>query len=138
MGDNFAVTIRGAANSPVTNTASQNGQSLGTAAYGSTDGQGQRVITGTMTPGTEGAWSETWTVGGASAGSLNFSVAGAAGAGAGGSGGGGTGSGDKTTTVTPPATGGGLTSTVSLGGVDIPVWLIAAAVVAVGSGAFKK
>ena len=74
VGDSWTLTITGPANSPVSNTASQNGNSLGTTPYGSTNGSGVFSLNGTATASTVGTWSETWSVGGVSAPALNFTV----------------------------------------------------------------
>lgn len=75
VGDRFQLTIRGAANQPVTGTALQNGVNLGTTAYGSTDATGVRVLTGEMDASTVGTWTEIWAVGGVKASPLSFQVA---------------------------------------------------------------
>jgi hypothetical protein len=100
VGDNFLLTISGPPNAAVVNSATQNGVSVGSTNYGSTDGNGSFSLSGTMTPGTVGTWAETWTVGTSSA-SLSFSVA-AANPGTTGSGGSGeTGGGGSTSTTVP-------------------------------------
>src|ERR1700678_999292 len=65
VGDSWTLTIVGPPNSPVSNTASQNGVSLGTTGYGSTDADGKFSLTGTFPASTIGAWVEQWMVGGA-------------------------------------------------------------------------
>ncbi len=74
VGDSWTLTITGAPNSPVTDAASQNGQSLGTTPYGSTDGNGNFSLSGTIGSGQIGTWSETWAVGGVAAPTLNFTI----------------------------------------------------------------
>jgi hypothetical protein len=74
VGDNWSLTLTGAPNAAVINTAAQNGISIGATPYGQTDGNGKLVLTGTFTPDTVGTWSETWQVGTGSA-SVSFTVA---------------------------------------------------------------
>lgn len=74
VGDSWSLQITGAPNSPVSDAATQNGQSLGSTPYGSTDGNGNFSLTGTFTSATAGTWSEAWTVGGVAAPTLNFTV----------------------------------------------------------------
>jgi len=76
VGDLYQVVISGAApNAPVTNSASQNGASLGTTSYGSTDGSGNFTISGTLQSEHVGSWIEQWTVGGTQQiRTLSFSV----------------------------------------------------------------
>ena len=73
-GDSWSLQITGTPNSPVTDTATQNGTSLGTTSYGSTDANGDLFLSGTFTSGTIGSWVETWSVGGLNAPPLSFSV----------------------------------------------------------------
>lgn len=75
VGDSWQLIVKGAPNSPVTDTATQNGTSLGTSPYGSTDASGTLSLSGTFTAGTVGNWSETWTVAGVKAPVINFTVA---------------------------------------------------------------
>lgn len=74
VGDSWSLQINGAPNSPVTDTASQNGASLGTTSYGSTDSNGNLFLSGTFDSSTVGTWVETWSVGGISAGPISFTV----------------------------------------------------------------
>jgi hypothetical protein len=78
VGDTWLITVTGPANSPVSNTATQNGNLLGTTPYGSTDGSGNFTLSGQMTAGTVGSWTESWSVGGVAASPLSFSVSAAA------------------------------------------------------------
>lgn len=74
VGDSWLVTVTGAPNSPVTDTATQNGTSLGTTGYGSTEANGNFTLPGTATAGVIGSWTETWAVAGLPASPLSFSV----------------------------------------------------------------
>jgi hypothetical protein len=74
VGDSWTLSITGMANSPVTDTASQNGVSLGTTPYGSTDSNGRFSLSGSMGSGTVGTWMEQWSVGGVPGPVLNFTV----------------------------------------------------------------
>jgi len=125
VGDSWQLTIKGAPNQPVSGSASQNGNSLGTTSYGSTDSTGTRVLTGTMDPTTVGNWAELWTVGASPAPVLNFTVAPAAGAlntTAGGS---------MSTTSTSDALS-FLTNSVTIPGlnVSVPIWALGATAIA--------
>jgi hypothetical protein len=127
VGDSWKLVVTGTANQPVSGTASQDGQSLGTTPYGSTDANGQLILTGSMDASTVGNWSELWTVGTVSAPVLTFSVSAAPGQPAAPSGGGG-----GTNTTGAPSTGGiadFFTQSVTIGGMSFPVWGIAAAAV---------
>jgi len=74
VGDDWSLTLTGAPNAAVINTASQNGISIGATPYGQTDGNGKLVLTGIFTPDAVGSWSETWQVGTGST-SVSFNVA---------------------------------------------------------------
>jgi hypothetical protein len=74
VGDSWLITITGTPNSPVTDTATQNGVSLGTTPYGSTDSNGNFSLTGSMASGVVGSWMEQWSVGGVPGPVLNFTV----------------------------------------------------------------
>lgn len=74
VGDSWKLTITGTPNSPVSDSASQNGQSLGTSSYGSTNANGNFSLTGTFANGTVGSWSEQWDVGGVAAPVLSFTI----------------------------------------------------------------
>jgi hypothetical protein len=75
VGDSYQVDITGASpNQPVTGSASQNGQSLGTSTFGSTDSSGHFSTSGVMGTGQIGNWVETWYVGGVQSGTASFSV----------------------------------------------------------------
>lgn len=80
VGDSWQLVITGGPNQPVSGSASQNGNSLGTTSYGSTDSTGKLVLTGTMDATTVGNWAELWTVGASAAPVLTFAVAPLAGA----------------------------------------------------------
>jgi len=127
VGDDWRVTVRGPANSPVTASSVQNGASNPASSFGSTDSSGVRVLTGRMSADTVGSWLENWYVGGKSAGSLTFKVAATPG---GGNTGGGAGSGSDA------GSGSGSDSlsdlfTKQVGipftSVGAPVWMLAAA-----------
>lgn len=60
VGDAWQLTITGAPGTAISGGASQNGKSLGVTPFGSLNGQGQMVLTGTMTAAQVGSWSETW------------------------------------------------------------------------------
>lgn len=75
VGDNWRVEVTGPAGQTVNVSAIQNGQDLGTTEMGKTDGSGNFVTRGQFTADVIGTWSETWRVGGAVAGSFNFTVA---------------------------------------------------------------
>jgi hypothetical protein len=79
VGDSWQVTVTGAPNSPVAAAATQNGQSLGTTAYGNTNSAGVFTITGSATSAQVGNWVETWSVGGVNASPISFSVTAASG-----------------------------------------------------------
>jgi hypothetical protein len=107
VGDSWQLTVTGPANSPVSDTATQNGNSMGTTPYGSTNGSGVFTLTGAIGASQVGTWSETWSVGGVSAPAINFTVS-AAPSSSGGSGGSSSSSGSSsaassssTTTATP-------------------------------------
>lgn len=74
VGQNWSVTVTGPPNTQVTATASFGGTSQGPTVMGTTNAQGQLVITGSMAQGNVGSWVEQWFVGGQSAGQLTFSV----------------------------------------------------------------
>lgn len=74
VGDSFQLVISGTPGQPVSVTATQNGRSLGTTVYGTTDPSGRLTITGTMDPSTVGNWNELWMVGAAGVPALSFSV----------------------------------------------------------------
>ena len=75
VGDSWQLTITGAPNSPVTDSATQNGTSLGTTPYGSTDANGNFSLSGTFDSSSIGTWVETWSVGGSQASPISFTVA---------------------------------------------------------------
>jgi hypothetical protein len=131
VGDSWELTIRGGANQPVSGSATQNGKSLGTTPYGSTDANGVKVLTGTMDSSVLGDWREMWTVGTSPAPVLIFSVADVTGGG-GGSGGSGGGSGSGGGGGGTPAAGSSITDFLSqkfdLFGFSIPVWAAGAGV----------
>ena len=89
VGDSWQLNITGPPNSPVSDLAVQNGNSLGETGYGSTDANGNFSLSGSFPASTVGNWSETWSVAGQNAGSLSFTVSAAPSTGGGsGSGGG--------------------------------------------------
>lgn len=67
VGDQWQIVVQGAPNQAVSAAASQNGSSLGTTPFGSTDASGRLVLNGTMGAGQVGQWVETWIVGGITA-----------------------------------------------------------------------
>lgn len=73
VGDAWRIVITGTPNSPVSSTASQNG-ATSTSSYGTTDGNGQFSLSGTMGAGAMGNWTEQWSVGGVPAPTLGFTV----------------------------------------------------------------
>lgn len=75
IGDKWRITVSGPANAAVTNSAQQNGVSLGQQGHGTTDASGKLILTGTMDASTQGGWTEQWYVGGNAAGNLSFTVA---------------------------------------------------------------
>jgi hypothetical protein len=88
-GDAWSLTITGDPNSLIKISATQNGQSLGTTAFGSTDANGRRVLTGLMDQSNVGSWVEIVTVGAGAPSTLNFSVVAPGGGSTGPTGGGG-------------------------------------------------
>jgi hypothetical protein len=134
VGDSWQIVVTGAPNATVQASASQNGTSLGTSTMGTIGANGQLILQGTFTSSQVGNWTESWTVGGQSAGSITFSVAAASGNGgtnSGGTGAGGGasntgGSGSGSSTNSNPF--GFLTDTFSIAGVAIPYWAAGGAV----------
>ena len=122
VGDSWQLVITGGPNQPVSGSASQNGKSLGTTSYGSTDSTGKLVLTGTMDATTVGNWAQLWTVGASPAPVLNFAVAPLAGA----------------PNSTAPAAGSSsdalsfLTNSVTIPGLNIsvPIWALGAGAIA--------
>lgn len=128
VGDAWKLTITGTPGQPVAGTASQNGQSLGTTPYGSTDANGQLVLTGAMDASTVGNWSELWTVGTVSAPVLAFSVSPAPAAPAGAPIGGAAPAGaPAASSSTTSGISDFLTQSVSIAGMDLPLWGVIAA-----------
>ena len=78
VGDSWKISITGMPGSPVTAASVQNGASLGTSNYGSTDSSGNFSLTGTADASTVGNWSESWAVAGVAGPTLNFTVSAAA------------------------------------------------------------
>jgi hypothetical protein len=76
IGDAFTVTVTGPPNSLVTVSGTQNGSAFGPISQGTTNANGVLVITGTMPEQNVGLWVEHWSVGGANAGSISFTVSG--------------------------------------------------------------
>jgi hypothetical protein len=128
VGDSWQLVITGGANQPVSGSASQNGNSLGTTPYGSTDSTGKLVLTGTMDASTVGNWAELWTVGASPAPVLNFTVAPAPGAL--------TSAAPAGSSATAPAASSDalsfLTNTVTIPGLNIavPIWALGATAIA--------
>ena len=117
-GDMFQLTLTGAPNAVVVETASsQNGQSMGSYQAGSTDASRTLVITGTFTAADVGSWQETWSVGGAPSATINFSVGAAPSSGGSQSGSQGSQSGSNTGSGTA---GGQVTQS---GNIALPSWL---------------
>jgi len=79
VGDSWQVTVLGPPNSSVVGAAQQNGNSLGSTGYGSTDSTGKLILNGTADPTTVGSWTEQWSVGGTPVGSISFTVTAASG-----------------------------------------------------------
>lgn len=73
-GDTIQVSISGSPNSPIANSATQNGQALGATPYGNTSSAGTATITAALAASDVGSWSETWSVGGINAAPISFSV----------------------------------------------------------------
>ena len=75
VGDPWSISIKGAApNAQVVVTQTINGGAPKSGQFGTSDGNGNFAASGTFTPDTVGSWTESWTVGGAPAGSFNFQV----------------------------------------------------------------
>ena len=83
VGDSWRLTVQGPPNAPVTDSATQNGTSLGTSPYGSTDATGNFSLSGTFDASTVGSWAEVWSVGGVKAPAISFTVSTAPGGGTG-------------------------------------------------------
>ena len=81
VGDSWQLSVKGAPNAPVTNSATQNGTALGTTPYGATDASGNFSLSGTFSSGSIGSWVETWSVGGVQAAPVSFVVSAALGGG---------------------------------------------------------
>ena len=120
VGDAWSIVVTGPPNAAVVAGATQNGSSLGSSPQGTIGSNGQLTITGTMSAAQVGNWTEQWTVGGQNAGNLSFSVVAPAATAAGGTA---TGSG------IPSSISNALTSSVNLGGFQIPTWGLAAAAI---------
>jgi hypothetical protein len=74
VGDTFELQISGPANSPVSISATQNNQSLGTSSYGYTDSSGRRNISARWEAGNNGNWDEVIQVGAGTPARLSFQV----------------------------------------------------------------
>jgi len=75
VGDTWTMQISGATpNSPVSISASQNGTALGTTPFGNTDANGNWSLSGTFDSTTIGSWVETVMIGGASVGTVSFTI----------------------------------------------------------------
>lgn len=72
VGDRWQLELSGRPSSPVTVTASHNGRTS-TASFGSTDGAGRLILSGTHDNAVLGSWTQTWTIGGQSA-NISFTV----------------------------------------------------------------
>ena len=147
VGDSWQLNITGPPNSPVSNLAVQNGNSLGVTGYGSTDANGNFSLSGTFSASAAGNWSETWSVAGQNAPALSFSVSAVQSSGGGSGSGGGSNAGSNpsgsgpvavsspsTTTATPgtcfaPLAQFGIPDTC-VGGLPVGLATIAAGVVA--------
>lgn len=67
-GDNFRIDVTGGSpNAAVTVGMTKNGSSLGTWSMGTTNGSGTYTLTGSVSAGDVGSWTETWYVGGVQA-----------------------------------------------------------------------
>lgn len=134
VGQSWQIIVTGTPNAQVQASASQNGTSLGTTTMGTIGSNGQLVLSGTFATSQVGNWTESWTVGGQSAGSITFSVAASSGSGGTNSGGAGAGggtsntSGSSSTSSTNSNPFGFLTNTFSIGSVAIPYWAAGGAV----------
>jgi hypothetical protein len=73
-GDSFQLVITGPPNSPIIGTASQNGAVSSSSPFGSTDGTGRAIITGTWGAGDVGQWQESWQAGNGAPVPLSFQV----------------------------------------------------------------
>lgn len=81
VGDTWLISITGASpNSPVTVSGSGPGGPFGSTPMGSTDSSGNFSKSGSVGTGEIGSWVEQWAVGGASSGSILFTVAALSGA----------------------------------------------------------
>jgi hypothetical protein len=74
VGDAWALTVSGAVVAQVVISGSKDGQALTPAVLGQTNSAGEFRLSGTMSAAEVGDWSESYTVGGANVGSLNFGV----------------------------------------------------------------
>lgn len=75
-GDSFTLTIIGSPGVAVNEISStQNGNSMGGAAFGSTDSTGTLLISGTFSQNDVGNWSESWQAGSGAPAILSFQVA---------------------------------------------------------------
>jgi hypothetical protein len=120
-GDTWSITITGGApNAAVTVSGSDPAGSYVGTSMGKTDANGNFTLSGTIDASQLGNWSEQWSVGGASAGTISFSVKSAP-ASSGGSGSGGSGASTSqgnapSGSSSPPAAGSGFSLS------DIPWW----------------
>lgn len=74
VGDNWRISISGATpNAPVSVNGGKNG-SMASTPMGSTDANGNFVLTGTITPDEVGLWAEQWYVGQQNSGLITFTV----------------------------------------------------------------
>jgi hypothetical protein len=132
VGDSWQVIVSGPPNSPVTASATQNGTSLGSSPMGTIGSNGQLVLTGTMSASQVGNWTESWSVGGQSAGTISFSVAAPSGSGSSPGGGSpaGSSSGGGSPAGSSSSTSDFLSGSVSVGGVSVPYWALGAGALA--------
>lgn len=74
VGDQFSITISGAANAPVAVTQYANGALGSPYTFGSTGPGGSLTLSGTQTSSTIGSYTQIWTVGGVAAPAISFVV----------------------------------------------------------------
>lgn len=74
IGDQWAITVTGPANTPVSVSASQNSIPLGTTPMGTTDATGRLALSAVIGAAQVGAWSETWIIGNQALSPITFNV----------------------------------------------------------------
>jgi hypothetical protein len=74
VGDQWSLVISGDAGEAVTGSASQNGASVSSSNFGTTNESGQLTLGGTFGAGDVGTWSEVWQVGTGAAYPVSFTV----------------------------------------------------------------